>query len=196
MQVSGVNLLQWNVLLLSVLEKNPRRPNILPLLCIWVKCAGVWGKNTLPFIKLYPMSKVRMSLSKLLPQTSKYFTQIYLPYLWHYATLCIYPAVVGSLWAPSAQHCGNIPFQGKWLWQFKEETKRGPTSKSAHRGERVRRVERREKRGDWVSEVLPGASYQLPPLTPKGEQGTPTCTAIHCLQGWVERIKRGVHERT
>ena len=33
------------------------------------------------------MSKARMSLSKILPQTSKKFTQIYLPYLWHYATL-------------------------------------------------------------------------------------------------------------
>ena len=64
------------------------------------------------------------------------------------ATYFADPAVVGSLSPPSAQNCGNIPFQGKWLWQFKEETKRGPTSKSAHRGERVRRVERREKRGD------------------------------------------------
>ena len=33
------------------------------------------------------MSKGRMLLSKILPQTSKKFTQIYLPYLWHYATL-------------------------------------------------------------------------------------------------------------
>ena len=42
------------------------------------------------FIKLYQMSKVRMSLAKFLPQTSKKFTQIYLLYLWHYATL-LYP---------------------------------------------------------------------------------------------------------
>ena len=66
-------------------------PNILHLLCIWVKWVGVWGKITpmkwAVFIKLYPMSKARMSLSKILPQTSKKFTQIYLPYLWHYATL-------------------------------------------------------------------------------------------------------------
>ena len=33
------------------------------------------------------MSKARLLLSKILPQTTKKFTQIYLPYLWHYATL-------------------------------------------------------------------------------------------------------------
>ena len=47
-------------------------------------------------IKLYPMSKARMLLSKILPQTSKKFTQIYLPYLWHYATLAHSPP-----WLPS-----------------------------------------------------------------------------------------------
>ena len=50
----------------------------------WVKLPqwnGPFSKN------LYPMSKTRMLLSKILPQTSKKFTQIYLPYLWHYATL-------------------------------------------------------------------------------------------------------------
>ena len=40
-------------------------------------------------IKLYPMSKTRILLSKILPQTSKKITQIYLPYLWHYATLIL-----------------------------------------------------------------------------------------------------------
>ena len=54
---------------------------------------SVWGKITpmkwAVFIKLYPMSKARMSLSKILPQTSKKFTQIYLPYLLHYATLTV-----------------------------------------------------------------------------------------------------------
>ena len=76
---------------LQIFVCNPRPPNVLHLLCIWVKCVGVWGKIT-PMkwsvsIKLYPMSKGRMLLSKILPQTSKKFTQIYLPYLWHYATL-------------------------------------------------------------------------------------------------------------
>ena len=105
----GVNLLQWNVLLEAskTFKVNPRHPNILPLLCIWVKCAGVWGnifpKKWAVFIKLYPMSKARMSLSKNLPQTSKKFTQIYLPYLWHYATLAIaspssYPCQWVSQW--------------------------------------------------------------------------------------------------
>ena len=89
----GVNLLQWNVLLEAskTFKVNPRHPNILPLLCIWVKCAGVWGnifpKKWAVFIKLYPMSKACMLLTKILPQTSKIFTQIYLPYLWHFATL-------------------------------------------------------------------------------------------------------------
>ena len=59
--------------------------NILHLICIWVKCAGVRGKITpmkwAVFIKLDPLSKTRMLLSKILPQTSKKFTQIYLPYL-------------------------------------------------------------------------------------------------------------------
>ena len=39
------------------------------------------------FIMLYPMWKACMSLFKCLPQTSKKLTQIYLPYLWHFATL-------------------------------------------------------------------------------------------------------------
>ena len=72
----------------------PSSSNISPhLLCIWVKSAEVWGKITpmkwIVFTKLYPMSKARMLLSKILPQTSKKFTQIYLPYLWHYATLVL-----------------------------------------------------------------------------------------------------------
>ena len=62
--------------------------NFTQLVC---NSQSVWGKITpmkwAVFIKLYPMSKARMSLSKILPQTSKKFTQIYLPYLWHYATL-------------------------------------------------------------------------------------------------------------
>ena len=39
------------------------------------------------FIKFYPTSKARILLSKILPQTSRNFTQIYLPYLRHYQTL-------------------------------------------------------------------------------------------------------------
>ena len=58
---------------------------------IWAKCTGVWGKITptklAVFIKLYPTSEARMLHSKILPQTSKKFTQINLPYLWHFATL-------------------------------------------------------------------------------------------------------------
>ena len=58
---------------------------------IWAKCTGVWGNITplkrAVFTKLYPTSKARMLLSKKLPQTSKKFTQINLPYLWHFATL-------------------------------------------------------------------------------------------------------------
>ena len=58
---------------------------------IWTKCTGVWGKFTptklAVFIKLYPTSEARMLHSKILPQTSKKFTQINLPYLWHFATL-------------------------------------------------------------------------------------------------------------
>ena len=103
----------------------PKPPNILHLLSIRVKCAGVWGKITpmkrgvlikhqksLPktskyfspalvfglnvqlsgvkmgcFHKVYPTSRARMLLSKILPQTSRNFTQIYLPYLRHYETL-------------------------------------------------------------------------------------------------------------
>ena len=52
---------------------------------IWAKCTGVWGKITptklAVFIKLYPTSEARMLHSKILPQTSKKFTQINLPYL-------------------------------------------------------------------------------------------------------------------
>ena len=69
----------------------PRPPNIVHLLCIWVKCAGVCGKITpmkwAVYTNVYPTSKASMSFSKNLPQTSKIFTQIYLPYLWPYATL-------------------------------------------------------------------------------------------------------------
>ena len=58
---------------------------------IWAKCTGVWGKITptklAVFIKFYPTSEARMLHSKILPQTSKKFTQIYLPCLWHFATL-------------------------------------------------------------------------------------------------------------
>ena len=58
---------------------------------IWAKCTGVWGKITpmklAVFKKLYPTSKALMLQSKILPQTSKKFTQINLPYLWHFATL-------------------------------------------------------------------------------------------------------------
>ena len=84
---------QHQKLLCNSQRVYPRPSNILHLLCIWVKCVGVWGKIT-PMkwsvsIKLYPMSKGRMLLSKILPQTSKKFTQIYLPYLWHYATLFV-----------------------------------------------------------------------------------------------------------
>ena len=63
---------------------------------IWTKCTGVWGKFTptklAVFIKLYPTPDARMLHSKILPQTSKKFTQINLPYLWHFATL------VAQLW--------------------------------------------------------------------------------------------------
>ena len=52
---------------------------------IWAKCTGVWGKITpmklAVFIKLYPTSEARMLQSKILPKTSKTFTQINLPYL-------------------------------------------------------------------------------------------------------------------
>ena len=69
----------------------PRPPNSIHLLNIWVKCTCVWGKITpmkwVVFTKLYPTSKARMLLSKNLPQTSKKFTQINLPYLWHFATV-------------------------------------------------------------------------------------------------------------
>ena len=58
---------------------------------IWAKCTGVWGKITptklAVFTKLYPTSELRMLHSKILPQIYKKFTQIYLPYLWHFATL-------------------------------------------------------------------------------------------------------------
>ena len=54
----------------------------------------IWAKITptklAVFIKLYPTSEARMLHSKILPQTSKKFTQIYLPYLWHFATLIGY----------------------------------------------------------------------------------------------------------
>ena len=80
--------------------------NFTQLVC---NSQSVWGKITpmkwAVFIKLYPMSKARMSLSKILPQTSKKFTQIYLPYLWHYATLTftqIYTLCVNS-WATFTQ---------------------------------------------------------------------------------------------
>ena len=79
----GVNLLQWNVLLEAskTSKVNLRHPNILPLLCIWVKCAGVWG-NIFPkkwdvFIKLYPMSKAHMSLfQNFNPDLQKIYTDI------------------------------------------------------------------------------------------------------------------------
>ena len=49
---------------------------------IWAKCTGVWGKITPTkldvFTKLYPTSEARMLHSKILPQTSNKFTQIYL----------------------------------------------------------------------------------------------------------------------
>ena len=46
----------------------PKPPNILHLLSIRVKCAGVWGKIT-------PMKRgVLMKHQKSLPKTSKYFT--------------------------------------------------------------------------------------------------------------------------
>ena len=52
---------------------------------IWAKSTGVWGKITptklAVFIKFYPTSEARMLHSKILPQTSKKFTQINLPYL-------------------------------------------------------------------------------------------------------------------
>ena len=52
---------------------------------IWAKCTGVWGKITptklAVFIKLYPTSEAHMLHSQILPQTTKKFTQIYLPYL-------------------------------------------------------------------------------------------------------------------
>ena len=86
-----MNFTQRQKLVCNSQRVYPRPPNILHLLCIWVKCAGVWGKITpmkwTVFIMLYPMWKARMSLSKFLPQTSKKFTQIYLSYLWHFATL-------------------------------------------------------------------------------------------------------------
>ena len=37
--------------------------------------------------EVYPTSDARMLHSKILPQTSKKFTQINLPHLWHFATL-------------------------------------------------------------------------------------------------------------
>ena len=62
-----------------------------PIGYLWAKCAGVWGQITPTklsvFTKLYPTSEARMLHSKILPQTFKKFTQIYLPYLWHFATL-------------------------------------------------------------------------------------------------------------
>ena len=97
----------------------PKPPNILHLLNIWVwctsvwveitpmeylhriwaKCTGVWGNITplkrAVFTKLYPTSKARMLLSKNLPQTSKKFTQINLPYLWHFATLVVFRELLG-----------------------------------------------------------------------------------------------------
>ena len=96
LNVKWVNLPQWNglftqrqKLVCNSQRVYPRPPNILHLLCVWVKCVG--GKITplrwAVFIKLYPKSKAHMLLSKILPQTSTKFTQIYLPYLWHYATL-------------------------------------------------------------------------------------------------------------
>ena len=49
---------------------------------IWAKCTGSWSKITPMkldvFIKLYPTPKVRMLLSRSLPQSSKYFTPSYL----------------------------------------------------------------------------------------------------------------------
>ena len=58
---------------------------------IWAICTGVWSKITptklAVFIKLYPTSEARMLHSNILPQTSTKFTQINLPYLWHFATL-------------------------------------------------------------------------------------------------------------
>ena len=65
---------------------------------IWAKCTGVWGKITptklAVFIKLYPTSEARMLHSKILPQTSKKFTQINLPYLWHFGGM--FPRVFGD----------------------------------------------------------------------------------------------------
>ena len=65
----------------------PRHSNIL--LSIWVKCLDAWGKIMKPavFIKAHPTPNARMLLSNILPQTSKKITQIYLPDLWHFATL-------------------------------------------------------------------------------------------------------------
>ena len=79
--------------------------NFTQLVC---NSQSVWGKITpmkwAVFIKLYPMSKARMSLSKNLPQTSKKFTQIYLPYLWLYATLTT-PAVMSPSDTPCSDTC-------------------------------------------------------------------------------------------
>ena len=62
----------------------------LSLSTFWVK--WTWGKivkllKRSVFKKLHPISEQHMLLSKILPQIFKNFTQIYLPYLWHFATL-------------------------------------------------------------------------------------------------------------
>ena len=59
--------------------------------------------------------KRKMLLSKILPQTTKKFTQIYLPYLWHYATLflaviCRFLACIGSWWL----YCTGCPIELFW----------------------------------------------------------------------------------
>ena len=53
------------------------------------------------FIKFHPISEEHMLLSKILPQIFKKFTQIYLSYLWHFATLTIHNAhcVLQSAWS-------------------------------------------------------------------------------------------------
>ena len=103
------------------------------------------------FIKLYPMSKARMSLSKILPQTSKNFTQIYLPYLWHYATLKtgdvtgLIPLCHESLWQAGLKWRNTA--KKRWLWKIQNNLAQGPSLSAT--SIRVRNGEIRQNKEDF-----------------------------------------------
>ena len=75
-QVSGVNSPQWNKLFTQRQK----------LVCNSPRLGVKLSQRNGPFSP-NPMLKACMLPSKILPQTYKKITQIYLPYLWHYATL-------------------------------------------------------------------------------------------------------------